>query len=85
MAAGETPPSALGTIKAGADADAGSVARAQQDALLPVAEWLALIRKLRAEGRIEEAARELAAFRLAHPDEARRLPDDLRDWRPAEK
>jgi hypothetical protein len=63
-------------------ADASPAARAQLRAPLPVAEWLALIRKLRADGHSDEAAKELAAFRLAHPDEARRLPDDLRDWRP---
>jgi hypothetical protein len=85
MAVGETPRPTLGKLSAGAAADAGTATRALQHAPLPVAEWLALIRKLRADGRVDDAARELAAFRLAHPDEARRLPDDLRDWRPAEK
>jgi hypothetical protein len=46
-------------------------------------EWIALIRRLRSEGRIEEAVRELAAFRAAHPD-PRELPLDLRNWRPFE-
>ena len=80
-----SPPPAQDKLAAGAAADAGTATRAPQRAPLPVGEWLTLIRKLRAEGRQDEAARELAAFRLAHPDEARRLPDDLRDWRPAEK
>ena len=80
-----SPPPAQDKLAAGAAADAGTATRAPQRAPLPVDEWLTLIRKLRAEGRQDEAARELAAFRLAHPDEARRLPDDLRDWRPAEK
>jgi hypothetical protein len=84
MAAGETSSSAAPATGKLA-ADAGSAARAQQRAPLPIAEWLTLIRKLRAEGRSDEAARELAAFRLAYPEEARRLPDDLRDWRPAEQ
>ena len=84
MAAVEARPSPqpLAKLAAGAAADASPAARAQLRAPLPVAEWLALIRKLRADGRTDEAAKELAAFRLAHPDEARRLPDDLRDWRP---
>jgi hypothetical protein len=76
------PPQPLAKLAAGAAADASPAARAQLRAPLPVAEWLALIRELRADGRSDEAAKELAAFRLAHPDEARRLPDDLRDWRP---
>jgi hypothetical protein len=47
---------------------------------LPVAEWIALIRRLRDEGRLDDAKRELVAFRMAHPDHARLLPPDLRDW-----
>jgi hypothetical protein len=49
---------------------------------LPPAEWIALIRRLRDEGRTEEAARELAAFRAAHPDHETLLPPDLVRWRP---
>jgi hypothetical protein len=52
---------------------------------LPVADWIALIRRLRAEGNTAEAARELAAFRSAHADHERLLPSDLRDWHPPEK
>lgn len=54
-------------------------------ALMPVADWIALIRRLRAEGHTAEAARELAAFRAAHTDHELLLPQDLRDWRPVEK
>jgi TolA-binding protein len=38
--------------------------------------WLADVRKLKAQGRTEEAERELAEFRKRYPDF--RLPDDLR-------
>jgi hypothetical protein len=48
----------------------------------PVAEWIALIRRLRDEGALGEASRELIAFRGAYPDAERLLPPDLRDWRP---
>jgi hypothetical protein len=45
----------------------------------PVAEWIALIRKLRTEGRTDEAAKELADFRSAHGANADALlPPDLR-------
>ena len=54
---------------------------AQHDATLPVAEWIAKIRRLRDEGKLDEAAKELAAFRAAYPDHEQRLPADLRDWR----
>lgn len=49
---------------------------------LPVDDWIALIRRLRAEGNLTEAAKELAAFRTAHADHDKLLPPDLRDWRP---
>jgi hypothetical protein len=83
MAGGTTAPSpAAGKLAAEPAVDAASAARAQQRPPLPVADWIALIRKLRAEGRVDEAARELAAFRRVHPDHLRLLPEDLRDWRP---
>ena len=44
------------------------------------ADWIARIRVLRDEGRIEEAARELARFRAAFSDADARLPADLRPW-----
>ena len=45
-------------------------------------EWIALIRRLRDEGKSADAAKELAAFRVAHADHEKLLPPDLRDWRP---
>ena len=60
-------------------------ARSKDRMPLPVADWIALIRRLRAEGNSAEAARELAAFRTAHADHEKLLPPDLRDWHPAEK
>ena len=60
-------------------------ARIKDRAALPVADWIALIRRLRDEGNVAEAARELAAFRAAHADHEKLLPPDLREWHPAEK
>ena len=57
-------------------------ARASDSAQLPVPEWIALIRRLRSEGKVVEAAKELAAFRAAHVDHEKLLPRDLTDWRP---
>ena len=69
-------------IAAGATAEMRSVEmRPREGARLPVADWIALIRRLRDEGSIDEAAKELAAFRVAYPDHEQRLPADLRDWR----
>jgi hypothetical protein len=48
---------------------------------LPVPEWIALIRRLRDEGRIDDAAKELAAFRRTHVDHLQLLPPDLAQWR----
>ena len=45
-------------------------------------DWIELIRKLRDEGKTDEAAKELAAFRAAYPDHEQLLPPDLRDWKP---
>ena len=56
--------------------------RANDRAPLPVAEWIALIRRLRAEGKVAEAVKELAAFRTAHADHEKLLPRDLAEWRP---
>ena len=64
---------------------ASDEARAKDRTPLPVPDWIALIRRLRAEGKQAEAAKELAAFRAAHPDHEKLLPPDLRDWRPPEK
>jgi hypothetical protein len=63
-----------------ARADAAPAARGP-GALLPVPEWIALIRRLRDEGRIDDAVKELSAFRRAHPDHRLLLPADLVEWR----
>lgn len=68
---------------ANAAADTTPVARAKVQPKLAVPDWIALIRKLRDEGKMDEAAKELAAFRAAYPDHERLLPADLRDWKPA--
>jgi hypothetical protein len=44
------------------------------------AESIARMRELRSEGRLAEAAQELARFRAAFADADARLPDDLRAW-----
>ena len=61
---------------------ASVVARESRGAKLSVPDWIALIRKLRDEGRTDEAAKELAAFRDAYADHEQLLPPDLRDWKP---
>jgi hypothetical protein len=68
------------TSAAGASLDA----RAKVQPKLAVADWITLIRKLRDEGKSDDVAKELAAFRAAYPDHERLLPPDLRDWNPAE-
>jgi len=78
----------LGKVAAENASDDTAVAtqtRARDRAALPVADWIVLIRRLRDEGKNDEASKELAAFRAAHADHARLLPPDLRDWRPPEK
>jgi hypothetical protein len=80
------PATTLAKKAAGHAADAGAgETRAKDRAPLPVAEWIALIRRLRDEGKSTEVAKELAAFRTAHADHEKLLPRDLRDWRPPEK
>ena len=68
-----------------ATAGAGQEARIKDRAPLPIPDWIALIRRLRDEGKTADAARELAAFRTEHADHEKLLPLDLRDWHPAEK
>ena len=76
----------LAKMAAGRAADTGtSDARIKDRAPLPIADWIALIRRLRDEGKSADAAKELAAFRAAHTDHEKLLPPDLRDWRPPEK
>jgi len=79
-------PAPLAGMAAGRAADVrADEARAKDRGPLPVADWIVLIRRLRDEGRSADAAKELAAFRVAHADHERLLPPDLRDWRPPEK
>lgn len=54
-------------------------ARAKERAAMPVAEWIALMRRLRDEQRFDELAKELAAFRSLHADANALLPPELRD------
>jgi hypothetical protein len=44
--------------------------------------WIARIRKLRDDGNVSEALRELREFRALVADAEKRLPPDLRDWKP---
>jgi len=63
-------------------AKAFAAQRAKVAPKLSVPDWIELIRKLRDEGRTDEAAKELVAFRNAHADHEQLLPPDLRDWKP---
>jgi hypothetical protein len=57
--------------------------RAKDAAIKPPDEWIKLIRRLKSEGRNDEAAKELAAFRTAYGERADALlPADLRAARP---
>ena len=79
-------PAPLAKMAAGRTADArADEARVRDRGPLPVVEWIALIRRLRDEGKSADAAKELAAFRVAHADHEKLLPSDVRDWRPPEK
>jgi hypothetical protein len=71
------PPAGLGKVVTAPAAAARANVQTGERGPRPVAEWIALIRKLRAEGRTEELAREIAAFRAAYPDQQQRLDDDL--------
>ena len=76
----EAPPSAAGAVAAMAQ-NAAPPEDARMKARDPDA-WIARIRKLRDEGQVAEVARELKSFRELVPDAERRLPADLRDWKP---
>ena len=85
-AAERAQPAPLAKMAAGRAADArADEARVKERAPLPVPEWIALIRRLRDEGKSADAAKELAAFRVAHADHEKLLPPDLREWRPPER
>jgi hypothetical protein len=72
--------------QSGAPAALGKVANsehAKEAAPRPADEWIKLIRRLKSEGRNEEAAKELAAFRAAYKDRSDALlPADLREAKP---
>ncbi len=68
---------------ANASVGASVDARAKAQPKLAVSDWITLIRKLRDEGKTDEAAKELTAFRAAYSDHERLLPPDLREWKPA--
>ena len=79
-------PAPLAKTAAGRAAESGAgETRAKDQAPLPVVDWIALIRRLRDEGKSADAAKELAAFRAAHLDHEKLLPPDLRDWRPPDR
>jgi hypothetical protein len=85
-ASGTAGPAPLAKMAAGPAADTGnSDARIKDRAPLSIPDWIALIRRLRDEGKFADGAKELAAFRAAHLDHEKLLPPDLRDWRPPEK
>jgi hypothetical protein len=72
-------------------AAAGALAKRAQDSAAvagegeprTVDEWIRLIRRLKAEGRNDLAAKELAAFRTKYQERAEALlPADLRDAKP---
>jgi hypothetical protein len=76
-------PAPLAKMDARRAADASpEEARVKDREPLPVPEWIALIRRLRDEGKSADAVKELAAFRVAHANHEKLLPPDLRDWRP---
>jgi len=54
--------------------------QAKNAAPRPAEEWIVLIRRLRSEGKTDEAAKELQAFRAAYKEQAEQLlPADLRE------
>jgi hypothetical protein len=75
------PARQLATAKVAAErrADPAVDAKAKERARLPVADWILLILKLRDEGRQDDVALELKAFRAVHADAQTLLPPDLRD------
>ena len=63
----------------------GETAKTRQAAARSAEDWIKLIRDLRAEGKLPDAAKELAAFRQAYGERADSLlPQDLRELKPQE-
>jgi hypothetical protein len=91
-AAAPAPMSAPGRAMMRAQSDYATAAGALSQNVAPEEEkrrkardpdaWIAEIRKLRTEGRTEDALRELKAFRETVPEPDKKLPPDLRDWKP---
>jgi hypothetical protein len=74
---------ALGKKVATAEANQAATERRKDAAPLAPDEWIKRIRRLIADGKNEDAARELAAFRREYKDRAEALlPSDLRTFRP---
>jgi len=73
-ASARTASGAVMMAKTTARADAPSAPAIDVDA------WILRIRKLHDDGKLADAAKELAAFRAAIPDADGRLPPELRAW-----
>ena len=78
-AAAMPPAQSAAGASAAAPRDAGSQPLAKQRPLSPDA-WIARIRTLYGQRRLNEAARELNAFRDAYPDADQQLPPMLAAW-----
>lgn len=64
---------------------ASEAAKAKPAGARSVEDWIKLIRDLRAQGKLDEATKELAAFRAAYGERADPLlPQDLRELKPPE-
>jgi len=72
----QSAPAATGTVGLAKTAPASDVAAKAVD----VDAWIARIRKLHADGRLSDAAKELVALRAAVPDTDHRLPPELHAW-----
>jgi len=63
--------------------EAGAQPRAKTAPPRSVEDWIKLIRELRSEGRVDEARKEIGAFRSAYGEQADSLlPPDLREFAP---
>lgn len=69
-----------GTLRAPVPAPLAKLSPSTQAKARDPEAWISRIRKLREEGRTEDAQRELREFRTAFGDAEHRLPPELRDW-----